>query len=156
MRPLLVLIATASAALLFAACGSEGISVSTDDPTYKGAELFAERCAGCHTISAAGTQGSGERLVRAQGPNFDERTESFEDALFAIQNGGFSGAIMPQNIAVGEDAVEIARFLEEWSGKDVDNPVRPTAQEEGDLAAQESGEPEPESDDSSGTDAAGG
>lgn len=153
VRPLLILIGTACAALLLAACGSEGVSVPEDDPTRAGAVLFAERCSGCHTIDAAGTQGSGERLVRAQGPNFDERTESFEDALFAIQNGGFSGAIMPQNIVVGDDAVAIARFLEEWSGKDVEVDPRPTPEQDADLAAEESGEPVPESDGPSAPDA---
>ena len=32
-----------------------------------------------------------------------ERVESYDEALFAIRNGGFSGAIMPQNIVVGEE-----------------------------------------------------
>jgi mono/diheme cytochrome c family protein len=30
-------------------------SVPEDDPTHEGAVLFAERCSGCHTMSAAGT-----------------------------------------------------------------------------------------------------
>ena len=38
--------------------------------------------------------------------------------LFAIQNGGFSGAIMPANIVVGDDAEAVADFLAEYSGKD--------------------------------------
>ena len=38
--------------------------------------------------------------------------------LFAIRNGGFSGAIMPANIVVGEDAEEVADFLDEYSGKE--------------------------------------
>ncbi len=36
--------------------------------------------------------------------------------LFAIRNGGFSGAIMPANIVVGEDAEKIADFLSKYSG----------------------------------------
>ena len=64
----------AAAALALAACGSEGIAVSDDDPEDEaGAVLFAEHCAGCHTLSAAGTQGSGNRSLRAQGPNLDQR-----------------------------------------------------------------------------------
>jgi hypothetical protein len=39
--------------------------------------------------------------------------------IFAIANGGFSGAIMPQNIVVGDDAEKVARFVEEYSGRDV-------------------------------------
>jgi mono/diheme cytochrome c family protein len=117
---LLILIPLAAAALVLGACGTEGIDVAEDDPGYRGAELFAQRCSGCHTLSAAGSQGSANRSQRAQGPNFDQRKETYEDAIFAIANGGFSGAIMPQNIVVGEDAEAVARFLAEYSGKDVE------------------------------------
>jgi mono/diheme cytochrome c family protein len=151
VRPVLVLIATAFAALLIPACGSEGISVPEDDPTHEGAVLFAQRCSGCHTISAAGTQGSGSSSVRPQGPDFNQRSETFEDALFAIQNGGFSGAIMPQNIAVGEDAIAIARFVEKWSGNDVEEPNLPTPEEDANLAAEESGDQTTSTDSSSGS-----
>ena len=64
--------------------------------------LFSQRCAGCHTLTAAGTQGSANRAVRVQGPNLNQRVESFNDVIFAIRNGGFSGAIMPQNIVTGQ------------------------------------------------------
>ena len=36
--------------------------------------------------------------------------------LFAIRNGGFSGAIMPANIVVGRDARDVALFLERYAG----------------------------------------
>ena len=114
-----------AAALALSACGSEGVSVPEDDPTHAGAVVFAERCSGCHTLSAAGTQGSGNRALRNQGPNLDQRVVSYDDALFAIRNGGFSGAIMPQNIVVGDDAEEVARFIEKWSGSDVEEPPQP-------------------------------
>jgi mono/diheme cytochrome c family protein len=120
VRPL-VLISLAAAAIALSACGTEGIEVSEDDPGHRGAELFAQRCSGCHTLSAAGAQGSANRSQRAQGPNFDQRKETYEDAIFAIANGGFSGAIMPQNIVVGDDAEAVARFLAEYSGKDVED-----------------------------------
>jgi cytochrome c551 len=115
------------AALALAACGfgEEGISVSEDDPDYNGAVIFATHCSGCHTLSAAGTQGTGNRSSRTQGPNLDQRTETYEDALFAIQNGGFSGAIMPQNIVVGEEAEALARFVAKYSGKDAEEAPRP-------------------------------
>lgn len=121
----LISIPLVSAALLAVGCGSEGISVPDDDPTHAGAVLFAERCAGCHTLEVAGTQGSGNAGLRNQGPNFDQRKETFEDVLFAIRNGGFSGAIMPQNIVVGEQAQQIARFLAKWSGQSATSPPRP-------------------------------
>ncbi|HEU4393677.1 MAG TPA: c-type cytochrome [Solirubrobacterales bacterium] len=127
MRPVLLIAVVFAAALGLAACGfgEEGISVSQDDPNHEGAVLFATHCAGCHTLSAAGTQGSGNRGERTQGPNLDQRTESYEDALFAIQNGGFSGAIMPQNIVVGDEADAVARFVAEYAGTEAESSPRP-------------------------------
>ena len=90
--------------------------------------LFAERCSGCHTLEAAGAQGSANRELRNQGPNLDERVETTEDVLYAIRNGGFSGAIMPQNIVVGEEADEIADFVAEYAGSEVDRPTIPTTE----------------------------
>jgi len=124
----LLLTSVAVVAVALGACGTEGIDVSSEDQEMRrGAELFAERCSGCHTLEAAGAEGSANRSQRVQGPNFDQRTETYEDAIYAIRNGGFSGAIMPQNIVVGEDAELVARFLAEYAGRDVDEPVRPGA-----------------------------
>ena len=101
------------------------MSADASTEVKQGAELFAERCGGCHTLKAAGTQGTANRSQRTQGPNLDQRAETYEDALFAIRNGGFSGAIMPQNIVVGDDAEAVARFVEEYSGSDVQDSRRP-------------------------------
>lgn len=127
MRPALLIAAAAAAALALAACGfgEEGIAVSEGEPGYEGAVLFADNCAGCHTLAAAGTQGSGNRGVRTQGPNLDQRTVSYDDALFAIQNGGFSGAIMPQNIVVGNEARKLARFVARYAGTEAEESDRP-------------------------------
>ena len=109
-------------AALAAGCGGE-IEVSEDNAqARRGAELFNERCSGCHSIDSANAYGSkpegqlqgGEET---NGPNFNQRRESREDVLFAIRNGGFSGQIMPANIVVGEDAEAVAAFLSEYSGK---------------------------------------
>lgn len=127
MRPQLVLIAAALAAIILSACGSEGLSVSEDDANYEGAVLFAERCSGCHTLAAAGAEGSSNRALRPQGPNFDQREETYDDVLYAIRNGGFSGAIMPQNIVTGEDAEKVAEFVEAFAGSEVSEPPRPAA-----------------------------
>ena len=64
--------------------------------------------------------------------------ETYEDVLYAIQNGGFSGAIMPQNIVVGEDAEQVARFVAEYSGQDVDAPPQPSPEPEGESAEETS------------------
>jgi len=123
--PLLVaLLAVAAAAL--AACGKEGITLSAkrgDTAQIKhGAQLFAARCAGCHTLGAAGTHGSATKVndrERTDGPNLDQRKEDLNSVLFAIRNGGFSGAIMPQNIVVGADAQKVAAFVSKYAGKSV-------------------------------------
>jgi mono/diheme cytochrome c family protein len=86
-----------------------------------GARLFHERCGGCHTINAADARGSKpEGTVaageRTNGPNFNVRKENREDVLFAIRNGGYSGAIMPANIVTGQDAQDVALFLERYAG----------------------------------------
>jgi mono/diheme cytochrome c family protein len=127
VRPALAIALAALAALLLAACGlgEEGISVSKNDPDYNGAVIFSTHCSGCHTLSAAGTQGTGNRSERMQGPNLDQRTETYDDALFAIQNGGFSGAIMPQNIVVGEEAEALARFVAKYAGSEAEESPRP-------------------------------
>jgi mono/diheme cytochrome c family protein len=122
-----MIIAVIAAALGLSACGfgEEGISVSKSDPNYNGAVLFATHCSGCHTLSAAGTQGTGNRGERTQGPNLNQRTETYEDALFAVQNGGFSGAIMPQNIVVGHEAEAVARFVAKYAGEAAESSPRP-------------------------------
>ena len=137
VRNRLIPISTVLCALLLAACGSEGVSVpaASDLTAHEGAEIFSTHCAGCHTISGAGTEGSGNRALRTQGPNFDQRVESYDEALFAIRNGGFSGAIMPQNIVTGDDATKVAEFLAKYSGTDVEESPRPTA-----SASSETGE----------------
>jgi mono/diheme cytochrome c family protein len=116
-------------ALGAAACGSEGIKVSkTDSAEYRGATLFAQRCSGCHTLKAAGTQGSSASVKSKQrnnGPNLDQRKEEADQVLYAIRNGGFSGAIMPQNIVVGADAEKVAEFVAKYAGKDAKSPPSP-------------------------------
>jgi cytochrome c551 len=125
LRKLLVPTAAVAAALLVGACGSNGIELSEGDADYAGAVLFSERCSGCHTLNAAGTEGSANRALRNQGPNLNQRVESRQDVLYAIRNGGFSGAIMPQNIVVGSAAEAVADFVAEYAGSDVNRPPRP-------------------------------
>ena len=109
-------------ALLTAACGTERISVPrSKGALYQGAVLFNQRCAGCHTLSYAATQGSAVNVRTAQynnGPNFNIRCERpVTRVLYAIENGGFSGAIMPQNVVVGQQAIDVAEFVATYSGR---------------------------------------
>ncbi len=109
-----------AAASFGAGCGSSGVQLSENDPDRAGAVIFAERCGSCHTLEAAGTQGSTFDVAdreREDGPNFDDRKENVEDVTYAIQNGGFSGAIMPENIVTGEEMRQVAAFLAKYAGK---------------------------------------
>jgi mono/diheme cytochrome c family protein len=147
-RPVGILLLIA-AALAATACGTQKISVSKGAPgssqagLYHGAYLFSTRCAGCHTLSYAGTHGSAQNVRTAQannGPNFNVRCERpAARVLYAIENGGFSGAIMPQNVVVGQDAIDVAKFVATYAGRQAPtipgvalcdthsvNPVTPT------------------------------
>jgi mono/diheme cytochrome c family protein len=108
-----------ASALALGACGSQGIGVAKTSPYHRGAVLFRDHCSGCHTLSVVGAQGSASSIknrVPTNGPNFNIRKEQAEQVLYAIENGGFSGAIMPENIVVGDDAKSIANFLSHYSG----------------------------------------
>jgi mono/diheme cytochrome c family protein len=112
-----------ASAAVASGCGDHHIGVSKNDASsvQHGANLFRERCSGCHSLEAADAYGSkppgkvkgGERT---DGPNFNVRKETREDVLYAIRNGGFSGAIMPANIVVGQNARDVALFLERYAG----------------------------------------
>jgi cytochrome c551 len=127
-RALTAVLALAAMASL-SACGSQGIDVPKDSPYYEGAKLFSARCSGCHTLSVVGAQGSATKVrdrERVDGPNFNQRKEQPDQVLYAIRNGGFSGAIMPENIVVGQQARAVAAFLAKYSGKQAKNPPSPT------------------------------
>jgi mono/diheme cytochrome c family protein len=135
-RHLVVAFALAATSFL-AACGEQSIQLSKSDPDYEGAKIFEQRCSGCHTLSAAGTQGSASEANGREykdGPNFDQREEEKDQILYAIENGGFSSGPMPQDIVVGEDAEKVAEFLAKYSGRAAptqQTPTEPTgAQEE--------------------------
>jgi mono/diheme cytochrome c family protein len=116
-------VAGAGLVAVLAGCGGE-VSVPVSQQTaHRGAVLFEERCSGCHSLEAANAYGSkpeGQKTggERTNGPNFNVRREKEADVLYAIRNGGFSGAIMPANIVVGQDAKDVAQFVSQYSGAD--------------------------------------
>jgi mono/diheme cytochrome c family protein len=110
LRVLLVL----PALLAVSGCGETGIDLADDDPLYQGAEIFNQRCAGCHTFDQGGAEGSAVRANSREykdGPNFNQRKEQYQDVLYAIRNGGFSSGPMPQNIVTGPQAEALANFV---------------------------------------------
>ncbi len=124
-RPVKVVLTSISllgAALALGACGTQRISVPrAETAAYNGAVLFSQRCAGCHSLDQAGTHGSAANARTReviQGPNFNVRCERpITRVLYAIENGGFSGAYMPQNIVLGHQARAVARFVAEYAGR---------------------------------------
>ncbi len=124
LRVLLLGFAAVAVAALASACGTQTVSVPTtaaDAPLHHGAELFSQRCSGCHTLNQAAAHGSASNPRIAQsnsGPNFNVRCERpVTRVLYAIENGGFSGAYMPQNIVVGQDAIDVAKFVSTYAGR---------------------------------------
>jgi mono/diheme cytochrome c family protein len=114
-----------AATVLAAGCGSRGVEVASSDETRTGAELFATHCSGCHTLDATGSLGSSVKpddKERVDGPDFNTRCEQVDEVLYAIRNGGFSGAIMPENIVVGEEAQAVADFLAKYAGQQSKQP----------------------------------
>ena len=110
----------ATAAIGLTACGSADTEVNDTANVERGGQLFAERCSGCHQLDAVGAEGGALKIgdrEKVDGPNFNTRPETKKQVLYAIENGGFSGAIMPENIVVGQDAQDVAEFLAKYAGK---------------------------------------
>ncbi len=132
-RRIALTLALAACTAGVSACGSQEIDVpGASASVQRGAQLFSERCAGCHTMDAAGAQGSAVQVSdkeRVDGPNFNVRQACYADTLYALQNGGYSGAIMPANLVVGKDADAVARFLAEYSGRDRETSASPSGPE---------------------------
>lgn len=127
LKTLVAAVAVLGASGSIAACGSAHVEDSSANSAAvnHGAQVFNERCSGCHTLDAAAAEGSATKKnndrERVDGPNFNQRKETVETALYAIRYGGFSGAIMPENIVTGSDAQAVAEFLAKYSGKDAES-----------------------------------
>jgi mono/diheme cytochrome c family protein len=134
-RRLHLLVLSALLAATFAACGQESIELDSgeNERIASGAKIFNDKCSGCHTLGSAGTQGSAVNVrdrERTDGPNFNTRPETKDAILYAIRNGGFSGAIMPENIVVGDEAEKVAEYLSKYAGRDAEQSVSPKSSEE--------------------------
>ncbi len=137
-RRLRLLVLPVLAAAVFAGCGEESIELDANesDRIREGALIFNDKCSGCHTLGSAGTQGSAVEVrdrERTDGPNFNTRPETVDAVLYAIRNGGFSGAIMPENIVTGQDAENVAQFLAKYAGRNVPGA---TVRDQGDTSGE--------------------
>jgi mono/diheme cytochrome c family protein len=96
--------------LLLAGCGgssSDGGGGSSGSGGSDGKSLFAGKCGSCHTLKAAGTNGS-------FGPNLDQLKPSKEIVLTTIKQGP---GPMPAGLYEGADADKVATFVSENAGK---------------------------------------
>ncbi len=123
-----MLLALVSSSVALGACGTErqASQLADSNPDIQnGARVFAEKgCQGCHSLEVVGAEGSATKVrdrERVDGPNFNVRKEQVENVLYAIRNGGYSGAIMPENIVVGKEADDVAEFLAKYSGLEAAN-----------------------------------
>jgi cbb3-type cytochrome c oxidase subunit III len=111
--------------LLLSACGTGGSVVSAPADKANGRKVFQTTCAGCHTLAAAGSQGT-------FGPNLDAafaeaRSEGFkESAILDIvhdqikfpgqyplrqNNPDFLKANMPANLVTGQNAIDVSAYV---------------------------------------------
>ena len=124
---LLVPLLVASGAIL-SGCGQDSIKLAKDDPNFRGAQIFYQRCAGCHTLNTSSSEGSATDVNSREykdGPNFNTRQETRSQVLYAIRNGGFSSGPMPQNIVVGKEAEQVADFVAKYSGNEAKRSPNP-------------------------------
>jgi cbb3-type cytochrome c oxidase subunit III len=124
VRLLLAVLAGLAVAAGLAACGTGGmVSASTDQ--QNGKKLFQEKCAGCHSLAAAGSSST-------IGPNLDDafaqaRADGFKESAIANivhdqirfagqystgqNNPNYLKANMPTNLVRGQDADDVAAFV---------------------------------------------
>jgi len=94
-----------AAAALVAGCGGGddggGSEPAGGGQAAGGEELFVERCGSCHTLSAAGTDGS-------VGPNLDDLRPDAARVQEAIRT---APGVMPDGLAEGAEAQAIADYV---------------------------------------------
>ncbi len=94
MRSRLVALLALACAGLLAGCGGSDSGSESSDP---GAKVFADAaCGSCHTLDAAGSNGS-------VGPNLDDANPSFDEVVSKVKSGGggmpsFEGDLSEQEI----------------------------------------------------------
>lgn len=113
MRARFAALALVACAVLLAGCGGGDSAPRSSHP---GAKVFADAgCGGCHTLKAAGSNGS-------LGPNLDDLSPSFDQVVRKVKSGGggmpsFDGKLSEQEIrdvasfVSGEDAGQAAQGI---------------------------------------------
>jgi mono/diheme cytochrome c family protein len=91
-----------------ASAGPGGGKLSTDKK--EGRQLFAERCATCHTLKDAGAVGK-------VGPNLDVLNPPQALTLNAIKQGRAGKGQMPAQLLEAQDARKVARYIADVAGR---------------------------------------
>jgi cbb3-type cytochrome c oxidase subunit III len=112
----LLLALSVAAALSLSACGTGGLPSASGDQ-QNGAQLFTQKCGGCHQLQAAGTQGN-------IGPNLDaafaaDREQGFPENTISsvvLDQIRLASAPMPRNLVKGQDAVDVADYVAATAG----------------------------------------
>lgn len=117
MRRSRLLLGALALAFALAGCGTGGKASSSGDQ-QNGSKLFSAKCAGCHVLSAAGSQGT-------TGPNLDDafaadRKQGFKQST--IQNVVLDqirqpSPPMPKNLVTGQDAQDVAAYVASVAGQ---------------------------------------
>lgn len=96
-------------AVALAGCGGDDDSGGGDAPpaggggtsAASGEALFKQRCSSCHTLAAADAEGK-------VGPNLDQVAPDAAAVQQAIEQ---APGVMPENLAEGEEAQRIAKYV---------------------------------------------
>jgi cbb3-type cytochrome c oxidase subunit III len=131
MRHVAAALGLAASVLLLAACGTGGSVAGASGDQTNGRQVFTEKCAGCHTLAAAGSTGT-------IGPNLDAsfaqaRSEGFKESAIldivhdqikfpgqyptSANDPNYLKANMPANLATGQDAIDVAAYVAANAGK---------------------------------------
>lgn len=113
--------ARALALLSAAAVGGviSGCDINENADVDNGQQLFAEKCAACHTLKRAGSQGTiGPNLdaafARSRRDGMDQDTiEAVVERMIAFPQG----SEMPANLVKGEDLEDVAAYVAAYAGK---------------------------------------
>ena len=116
MRKALLLAVSVAAVVSLSACGAGGLPSASGDQ-QNGAQLFTQKCGGCHQLQAAGTLGN-------IGPNLDaafaaDREQGFADSTIesvVLDQIRLAAAPMPRNLVRGQDAIDVSAFVAATAG----------------------------------------
>lgn len=89
---------------------TEAPTTTSAQASGPGKELFVGDCGSCHTLAAAGTDGT-------IGPDLDDLTPDQQQVLAAIENGGAGGGAMPAGLLEGAEAEAVAQFVADSAGQ---------------------------------------